>query len=177
MCAARRAIEEGVRYGRLTALVDLGGPRSKFVCICDCGETKALRWSSLVSGNTLSCGCIQRESGPWNKGMLGYRPNRKRKNDVPGWNRLPVGSETIRRDRGDGLPRVYRKVADPNVWRLRAVLVWEAANGPVPVGHVVHHDDRDSLNDSLGNLQCLSRAEHVQEHRNDRVQAVEGISQ
>ncbi|MGN8062759.1 HNH endonuclease signature motif containing protein [Ralstonia sp. 22111] len=82
-------------------------------------------------------------------------------------NRLPVGSETIRRDKGSGASRVYRKVAEPNVWRLRAVLVWESLNGPVPKGCVVHHKDKDSMNDAPGNLECLSRAEHAREHKHD----------
>jgi hypothetical protein len=77
-----------------------------------------------------------------------------------------VGTERVR-DYGNG-PRVWVKVEQPRRWKARAVVVWEESNGPVPSGSVVHHEDRDSLNDALENLRCLTRAEHLDEHRNDR---------
>ena len=57
------------------------------------------------------------------------------------------------------------KVAEPNVWRLRAVLVWEQAHGPLGKGLVVHHVNRDTLDDRLENLEAIDRASHLQEHR------------
>lgn len=51
-------------------------------------------------------------------------------------NRLPLGSLRLRRHRDDSL-RAWVKVAEPNVWRPRAVVVWELAHGPLPVGHIV----------------------------------------
>jgi hypothetical protein len=82
-------------------------------------------------------------------------------------NRLPVGAVTVRRETHTGLDRAWVKTAEPNVWRKRAVVVWEAANGPVPRGSVVHHRDRDSLNDAIENLQALTRKEHADEHRGE----------
>jgi hypothetical protein len=82
-------------------------------------------------------------------------------------NRLPVGAVTIRRETHTGLDRAWVKTAEPNVWRKRAVVVWEAVNGPVPRGSVVHHRDRDSLNDAIENLQALTRKEHADEHRGE----------
>lgn len=92
---------------------------------------------------------------------------RLKKGSVPS-HKLPVGSETIRKDKGRGKPRVYRKVAEPNVWQLRALIVWKALNGPVPKGCVIHHKDRDSMNDMPKNLECLTRAEHAREHAKDQ---------
>lgn len=80
-------------------------------------------------------------------------------------NHQPVGSVTIRRRRRDGERRAWVKVAEPNVWNLRARVVWEAANGPVPDGMVVHHVNRDTLDDSLANLVLESRSGHLSEHR------------
>lgn len=90
-----------------------------------------------------------------------FRPGRRTHN------RLPVGAVTIRRrpSRPTEKPRAWVKVAEPNVWKPRAVVVWEAANGPVPKGHVVHHVDRNRLNEDLANLELESRAAHLQEHR------------
>lgn len=82
-------------------------------------------------------------------------------------NKLVVGSETIRTNHKTGSVRAWVKIAEPNVWRLRALVVWESTNGPLPKGYVVHHHDRNPLNDSLCNLRLLSRKEHLSEHRPD----------
>jgi hypothetical protein len=83
-------------------------------------------------------------------------------------NRLLVGTTTVRtrNGRGDG-PRAWIKVAEPNVWRPRAVLVWEAEHGPIPRGWIVHHENRDTLDDTPGNLSLISRAGHLREHRHE----------
>jgi hypothetical protein len=53
--------------------------------------------------------------------------------------------------------------------RIRGVgayhcVLWQAANGPIPDGHHVHHRDGNPLNNSLDNLECLSPAEHCARH-------------
>jgi HNH endonuclease len=78
--------------------------------------------------------------------------------------RCLTGVVSVRRTKGNKL-RAFIKVAQPNIWCLRAVLVWELANGPVPSGMLVHHADRNTLNDSLDNLVLESRASHINEHR------------
>jgi HNH endonuclease len=103
---------------------------------------------------------------PWNKGLRGihlspgseYRKGRRSEK----W--LPVGTVTMRRHKYDK-PRMWLKVAEPNVWKLRAVVVWERKHGRLPRGHIVHHKDHDTLNDSPRNLEALTRAEHVREHK------------
>lgn len=82
-------------------------------------------------------------------------------------NRLAVGAVRVRRETHTGLDRAWVKTAEPNVWRKRAVLVWEAEHGPVARGLVIHHRDRDSLNDAPTNLQALTRKEHADEHRGE----------
>lgn len=79
-------------------------------------------------------------------------------------NKLPLGSVTERSD-PNGRTRAWVKVAEPNVWKLRAVVAWEAINGPLPLGKVVHHRDHNSLNDDPANLVALTRAEHIAEHQ------------
>ena len=92
-------------------------------------------------------------------------------------NKVAVGTERLRkrRNRNDA-PRWFVKIAEPNVWRLRAVVVWEAANGPTPAGMVVHHINHDSLDDRLDNLMLLSRAEHLREHRGEHNEALRSES-
>lgn len=42
--------------------------------------------------------------------------------------------------------------------------VWEDANGAIPEGHDVHHVDHNKLNNDLGNLRLLTKAEHTRLH-------------
>jgi hypothetical protein len=54
---------EGQRFGRLV-VKRLDGFRKRYFwwhCLCDCGNTKSVRGSRLVSGTTRSCGCLQKE--------------------------------------------------------------------------------------------------------------------
>ncbi|MFK0182069.1 HNH endonuclease signature motif containing protein [Streptomyces xanthochromogenes] len=54
-------------------------------------------------------------------------------------------------DRQRGIQRLHQEV-------------WKAANGPIPEGCHVHHRDEDPLNNSLGNLECLTGDEHLGHH-------------
>lgn len=85
-------------------------------------------------------------------------------------NKLPVSSVTFRDDKA-GTPRAWVKVAEPSVWRPRAIVVWETTHGPLPRGLVVHHVDRDSLNDVTANLVALTPSEHATEHQHDLIAA------
>ena len=51
----------GQRFGRLTALKPVGikHHRALWLCHCDCGRNCITRSSSLISGNTQSCGCLK----------------------------------------------------------------------------------------------------------------------
>lgn len=55
----------GKRFGRLVCLRDAGRDQSRCVlwhCKCDCGRVITVRSNSLLTGNTQSCGCLQREA-------------------------------------------------------------------------------------------------------------------
>lgn len=130
------------------------------------------RDNSYLVGNKFAKGCgpnrtsFKPENPPWNKGVKGLRlsPQTEFKKGQKGINWLPVGSVRVRRDKGKGQPRAYIKVAEPNIWKLRAVLVWEKENGPVPKGFVVHHKNENSLEDVIENLCALTRAQHLMAH-------------
>src|SRR5882672_6509481 len=51
----------GMRFGRLTVISRSNG-RSMWLCICDCGNNKAVRTDHLKRGATRSCGCLGREN-------------------------------------------------------------------------------------------------------------------
>lgn len=80
-------------------------------------------------------------------------------------NKLSVGATTIRRD-PNFCERAWMKVAERR-WRPRAIVVWERENGPVPRGMIVHHRDRDTLNDDIKNLVAVTRAEHTRQHQRE----------
>ena len=53
------------RFGRLIALRVSGlDSHNNYIweCLCDCGATTHVRYSTLASGRTLCCGCLQRET-------------------------------------------------------------------------------------------------------------------
>ena len=58
----------GQRFGSLTVLERAGkyigsdGKRINWLCKCDCGRKTLVHTSALKSGNTKSCGCLQKES-------------------------------------------------------------------------------------------------------------------
>lgn len=124
--------------------------------------------------NNPNRGVFQPKQEPWNKGMKGIHLSPKsefvkgrRSNRT-----LPVGSVTIRTNNRDASKqRAYVKIAEPNIWKLRALVVWETANGQVPKGMVLHHVDKNPLNDTIDNLVILTRAEHIRVHRQDLLNA------
>lgn len=58
-----RPIEPGTRFNRLIVLEPMGsdGTYLTYKCRCDCGNEIVTRSNSLRTGNTQSCGCLNRE--------------------------------------------------------------------------------------------------------------------
>lgn len=104
---------------------------------------------------------------PWNKGMKGlYTPGSERGWFKPGqrphtW--LPVGSYRLTKD--GYLERKTNDLPGNNSVRWHAVhrLVWIAANGPIPKGHIVAFRPgckTTMLEDiTIDRIECISRAE------------------
>jgi hypothetical protein len=103
---------------------------------------------------------------PWNKNIKGIHLSEETefKKGCDSNRKLPVGSVQIRLGKGKR-KSAYVKVKEPNIWKVRYLVVWEEAYGPLPKGLVIHHIDRDTLNDNLANLCAMSRAAHLSEHR------------
>jgi hypothetical protein len=129
-----------------------------------------------------NAGCFKPGLEPWNKNAKGLHlsPASEFRPGQAASNHLPVGTIKVRHRSRNAEFRSWVKVADPNQWQLRAVAVWEAENGPLPPGKIVHHVDRDTLNDAIGNLVALTRGEHLATHRAEfrpRRPAVEKFTQ
>lgn len=136
-------------------------PRRKF-CSLEC----CWAWRKGRNGP----GQFQPGMMPWNAGTVG-KTARNRTSFQPGHvskTKCAIGDVCIRLRTREGTRRAWTKVAengDSYDWKLRAVVVWEAENGPLEKGWIVHHRDHDALNDSLDNLVAVSRGDHLRLHR------------
>lgn len=114
----------------------------------------------------------------WNKGTKGVvgvqeacRATQFKKGRPPeeASNYRPIGSLRVTRD---GI--LERKVTDdPGIvparrWVAVARMVWEAANGPIPAGHLVRFKRGMATTEAeeitVDRLECVSRAEHMKTH-------------
>lgn len=78
----------------------------------------------------------------------------------------PIWTEKIRKD-SNGRQRAWVKIAHPNVWVQRARYLLEQQGYIISKGRIVHHRDRDTLNDSLSNLLIVTRKWHINFHRKE----------
>lgn len=84
-------------------------------------------------------------------------PTMFKKGNIPG-NHREVGSERVNKD-----GYVEIKVAEPNKWKAKHRVIWEAANGPVKKGYNVQFKDGNPKNITLENLYLISRAQQLKE--------------
>lgn len=87
------------------------------------------------------------------KGVGGWEPTQFKKGHRP-HNYKPVGTERV-----NGDDYVDVKIADPNKWKGKHVLIWEEHNGPVPKGYAVIFGDGNRRNFDPANLILVSRAQ------------------
>lgn len=98
--------------------------------------------------------CFRKGQKPWNTGKKGYTgPNKTsfKKGQIP-HNHKSIGHEYITRD-----GYIMIKVAEPNKFRLKHLVVWEDHHGKVPKGHCLRFLDEDRSNCSIDNLMCIPR--------------------
>lgn len=129
-------------------------------------DTKYSQIRAYAKNHGLKCGVncrFGKGHAPFNKGKKGLTTGgvetQFKKGQMP-HNHLPVGSERVR------TPRLYRsskddyidvKIAEPNKWRGKHILIWEEHNGPVPKGHAVIFGDGNNRNFDPSNLILVSR--------------------
>lgn len=98
------------------------------------------------------------------KGMGGWKPTEFKKGHIP-QNYMPVGNERV-----NGDDYIDIKIADPNKWKGKHILIWEKHNGPVPKDHVVIFGDGNKRNFNLDNLILVSRQQLLILNRNKLIQ-------
>ncbi len=116
----------------------------------------------LSSGLT---GRFEKGHVPWSKGRrmptTGRTSETQFKKGRRPHNYLPVGSERINTD---GYFEI--KVADPNRWKGKHILVWEALHGPRPKGGKIIFADGNHANFDSDNLLLVTSAELCRMNQN-----------
>lgn len=122
---------------------------------------------NVLARNKLTNGrncCFHKNHTPFNKGAKGWSANgteatRFKKGHIPK-NHRSVGSERVN---VDGYIEI--KVAEPNKWRSKHIVVWETVNGRIPKGYAVIFADSNKLNMSIDNLLLVTRRQLLEINR------------
>ena len=86
--------------------------------------------------------------------------------------RFDVGAFSIGKPAHNRAPIGYTRVSNGHMqvkcpdgkFRYRARVMWEAANGPIPPGSLIHHVNHDPFDDRLENFQLVTRSQHQRIH-------------
>lgn len=72
-------VNSGDKYGKLTIIEEIekhtsigGKITRKFLCKCECGNTKEVDLQSLRDGGTKSCGCLKKQMANRNYKKMRY---------------------------------------------------------------------------------------------------------
>ncbi len=117
--------------------------------------------------NTGFNGQFKKGSIPANKGTKGLTSANRtsfKKGQTP-VNYRPVGSERVN---VEGYTEV--KIADPNKWRLKHIVIWEKEKGPLPKGHAIIFGDGNRENLDIDNLILVTRRQLLILNRNRLIQ-------
>ena len=131
---------------------------------------KLLKRQRIRSGRS---GCFSEGNVPANKGVQGWQAGGRsaatqfKPGNLSGRAAqllAPIGTE---RKTADGYWRIKIAAAPYGTpgwwrnWKYKHILIWEQAHGPVPRGSVIAFRDGDTDNCTIGNLECVTRAEHA----------------
>jgi len=103
----------GQKFGRLTAVRPTEKRNNEYIvweCRCDCGNTTYVNSNNLVSGDTLSCGCLNSEKARANasKNIAKFRE----KNYVAGTRLDVIGNNKPNKNSTTGIKGVYLRKKD-----------------------------------------------------------------
>jgi hypothetical protein len=115
---------------------------------------------AYVKNHGLSSGLdfrIPKGNIPVNKGKkkwwVGGEETQFKKGSTP-HNYMPVGSERVNTDGYHDI-----KIADPNKWKAKHIILWEEKYGPIPKDHVLIFGDGNKDNVSIDNLILVTRVQ------------------
>lgn len=116
-----------------------------------------------------NAGCFQPGLVPWNTGLKGWQAGGRavesqfKKGELSGRARMllqPIGAERVNKD-GILQRKTTTAGRDGQRWKSVHQLIWIAAHGPIPSGHIVVFKDGNKRNFAIGNLECITFAENM----------------
>jgi hypothetical protein len=120
---------------------------------------------------TTNNGQFVKGQNPWNSGRTDLRLSPKsefKKGHLP-HNTKSDGTITIRNDRSSktGILCRYKYIRiSLGKWTLYQRYVYEQHHGVIPKGCIIAFKDGDSMNCTIDNLECITRAENAHRNRN-----------
>jgi 5-methylcytosine-specific restriction endonuclease McrA len=158
---------KGQRFNRLSVLEEAGRDKWYSVlwkCICDCGNSIIVCSSALGSGNTKSCGCLQKErSSKSNKGESNYRY----KHGLSGTKEY-ICNKTQRRKAN----KLNQTPASANLQLIQAYYDAAATIEGIEVDHIkplsrggLHHEDNLQLLDKKLNREKSNKWPLIEEEK------------
>ncbi|MDR2531475.1 MAG: HNH endonuclease [Oscillospiraceae bacterium] len=145
--------------------------------------TGTLKRNNIFNGRD---GRFRKGQPGWNKGMKGLDTRGYKGQFKKG--RLPHNYKTVGSERLDCNGYTWIKTADKeteiifreyktriditeklkskDTWKMKHALIWEAAHGPIPVGHVIIFGDGNKQNFNPDNLIIVTRAQLARLNQN-----------
>ena len=150
----RGKVNIGEKYGKLTVQsFSHSGYKgmSYYECLCDCGNTIITRLSSLRSGHTSSCGCIQKEIAKINARKTFWKGGKS--DDGSGYVRIYIPEHPLHKTQ---YVREHRLVAETMLGRY------------LKPEEIVHHVNGDRADNRPENLVIFaSHSEHKKFHQGE----------
>jgi HNH endonuclease len=100
----------------------------------------------------------------WKKGESGSKSTQFKNGHKP-HSYKQIGTERVN---GEGYIDV--KIADPNVWKAKHLMIWEKEHGVVPTGHVILFGDGNRRNLDIDNLILITRKQLAILNQNGLIQ-------
>ena len=157
----------GKRFGRLVAVKKVGHHIRKsgrkdvvWECMCDCGNLVNVKKSNLKNGGTVSCGCVQKENRKKPRREIVIR-------DYGEYCSVELFTKEEAFFDKEDLEKIIK-----NNWHLNDGYACNGKGMPmhkVILGFysgVVHHKNRNKLDNRKSNLEKMTRAQHAIEHDN-----------
>lgn len=144
------------RFGRLLVVEEIKstGGRSKWKCVCDCGNIVTLGGYKLISGNNKSCGCLRNDMST--ERIENYNNNKiRKKSRINNFGYRVVFDPDSAQSNIKGERLEHRKIMEEYIGR------------PLTQDEVIHHINKNRLDNRIENLRIMTRSEHQRLHINE----------